>query len=478
MKILLVWPDNEPEVKIIIDALIEGGHEIPYWVGLIGGEHYAPKGTVFHDHYAAWEGKPAEGFATLSNPPSAALIERSYRTESFTLSMMDKRFDSAPLEERKQIYYSMLGYWNSVFDSLQPEAVVFNVVPHTVYNYVMYEIARERGIPTISSEDVWFVGRIIQYKDFWKGSDELRSALTKRISEKVTVADLGPDFRKYWDRQVAKPEELPWYMREQKKVGEGFGIWKHRAGIFVRTLKNGTLMSTTFAFVTRRMRRGLRGEYEAHSTSAGMQKPFVYFPLNFQPERTSSPQAGVYNEQILAIETLATALPEGWEVYVKEHPSQWLMRSKTQYSSVRYPGYYRRIASISNVRLVPITADSFMLTEKAQAVATVGGTVGWEALLRGQAPLVFGIPWYRDCPGVIQVSSVNECRAAFDAITRMQVFKPNEHSMIAYLKALEDVTIRAYQQVHLSDIGPVISKRESSRAIAEAMLRDLKSARA
>lgn len=470
MKLIAVWAGNDPDTAILSDALAEAGHEIAYWVGLNEGKEHAPHGAIFHDHYDAWAGNPAETFRNTACPPSADLIERSYRTESFTLSMMDKRFDAAPVEERKQVYYTMLGYWNMVLDRVKPDAVIYSAVPHTVYTYVLYELVRERGIPTICFEDVWFVGRLIEYHDFWKGSDEIRAALEKRLAKGVTVDDFGPDFRKYWDRQAKKPMELPWYMREQKKIGEGLGVWKHRARILARTLRSGTFFEIASSFVMRRFRKDLRSEHREFEKPAEMKKPFVYFPLGFQPERTSSPQAWIYNEQILAIETLAAALPDGWEVYVKEHPSQWLMRTKTEYSSVRYPGYYRRIAAVPRVRLVPITTDSFSLTEHAMVVATTGGTVGWEALLRGKTPLVFGIPWYRDCPGVIRVSSIEECKQAYSDITKGKAPRSDEGTMLAYLKALEDTTRRAYLQVHLSDICPVISNDESMRVVAAAII--------
>src|SRR6202011_2744144 len=107
-------------------------------------------------------------------------------------------------------------------------------------------------------------------------------------------------------------------------------------------------------------------------------KPYVYLGLHFQPERTTSPQAGVYVDQILIAKTIAAALPEGWELYIKEHPMEWLP-SHGDYTPYRYRGYYETIVKLPHTRLVPIETDSFQLMRHAHAAATATGTLGWEA---------------------------------------------------------------------------------------------------
>ena len=59
MRILLVWPTPALEVKILIDTLVGAGHEIVYWVGENPVAHLTPPNCIFHDHYDAWDGKPA-----------------------------------------------------------------------------------------------------------------------------------------------------------------------------------------------------------------------------------------------------------------------------------------------------------------------------------------------------------------------------------------------------------------------------------
>ncbi|MDP3645818.1 MAG: hypothetical protein Q8R25_01910 [bacterium] len=443
MKILLVWSENEPEMRVIFDALLKDGHEIVYWVGEYVSEPLTPPGTVFHDHFEAWGAMPAR---VLENehiePASTHLIDSMAHIESHILTMMNKRYDKASVDERKHVYFTMLSYWNYCLERYKPDCIMYGVVPHGIYSNVIYEMAQKRGIKTICMEDTWIGTHTLVYKDFWKGSDELRAEIKKLEGKSISEDGLCDFLQEYWKIQTTPQSRLePVYMTDQKKLLKGWGRIVHRAVIALRTLRNGTLPYFLANYVVRLFKRDLTDEYAEVVQKPDWNVSFVYFPLNFQPERTSSPQAGVFADMLLVAETLAVALPAGWELWVKEHPSQWMLRS-TRFSSVRYPGYYHRLAKIPNVRVVPIKTDTFTLTEKASAVAVTTGTAGWEALLKGKRPLMFGIPWWRDCPGVYRVDSAASCRGALREIQNGA--RADKQDVLRFLVAVEKVCIHAH----------------------------------
>lgn len=121
---------------------------------------------------------------------------------------------------------------------------------------------------------------------------------------------------------------------------------------------------------------------------------FIYFPLHLQPEMTTSALGGEFRDQALAIELLARMLPSHLKIYVKENPKQR--------SYMRGPLFFHRLKRIPSVRILPSHADTHMLLEKCQWVATITGTVGWEAICNQKKVLVFGTPWYQMLPGVIR----------------------------------------------------------------------------
>jgi capsule polysaccharide export protein KpsC/LpsZ len=62
--------------------------------------------------------------------------------------------------------------------------------------------------------------------------------------------------------------------------------------------------------------------------------------------------------------------------------------------------FFHRLARIPNVEFMPSHASTHDLTAKALYVATISGTVGWEAVRKGKPALVFGPTWYAGFPGV------------------------------------------------------------------------------
>ena len=63
--------------------------------------------------------------------------------------------------------------------------------------------------------------------------------------------------------------------------------------------------------------------------------------------------------------------------------------------------FIQRLVNIGKAVICPSYTSTHLLTDNANFVATVTGTVGWEAICKGKVALVFGKPWYRGLPGVI-----------------------------------------------------------------------------
>ncbi len=140
-----------------------------------------------------------------------------------------------------------------------------------------------------------------------------------------------------------------------------------------------------------------------------LSKDYIYFPLQLQPELTTSALGGRFRDQALAIESLARVLPEGVRILVKENPRQG--------AYMRGPMFFHRLNRIPSVTFLPSWADTRALTLNAKAVASITGTVGWEAICQGRPALVFGNAWYRKLPGVLEWSE----QLAYDEIVGRSV---------------------------------------------------------
>ena len=160
--------------------------------------------------------------------------------------------------------------------------------------------------------------------------------------------------------------------------------------------------------------------------------------MHYQPERTTSPQGECFQEQILAIKIIASSLPNGWKLLIKEHPPQLSNRKVFKNKNFRSTYDYGLICKIKNVVIVPISFDSAELIKNAQLVATINGSVGWETLSTHFKPVViFGNIWYANCRSCFSISSQNEFKDVLkelNTVTPEQVEKDVLELLLYYSK--------------------------------------------
>ena len=101
-----------------------------------------------------------------------------------------------------------------------------------------------------------------------------------------------------------------------------------------------------------RKKRALFEQHQICTSPADLSQPFIYVPLQYQPEVSTSPLAGVYVEQYLLVELLSRTAPPGWLIYVKEN--RFMFGKAGSGELGREFDFYRRLAKLPNVRLVPL----------------------------------------------------------------------------------------------------------------------------
>lgn len=444
MKLFFIMDGNGGEMSSVVETLRQNSHQVLYWVGKNDQQVRTFPGLIFHDHFAARKGIPPAG-TNLAEfpPPDAELIRKLYSCESIAAMMKRGGYNYMNAVEFRRVYYDMLRYWLGVIKKFQPEAIIFSVVPHQLYNYVIYSLARNTGIATLMFDDTWVSDRALFYEDLWRGSADLHQRLESNKGKNFELSDLKPDLQDYYRSQKdSKQNPQPFYMKTQIRDSSGWCAFTKKVKIFWDYLKKGKTLSLLASAIKKILaKNSLKNEYKAYQTDPDTSVRYIFVPLNYQPERTSAPQGDMYFDQILIIQTLAAVLPAGWKIYVKEHPTQW-WRNGNNYTTFRYKGYYKRIAEIPNTVLVPVFADTKSLIDQSQAVAVLTGTAAWEALLRGKPALIFGMPWFRDCSEIFRIDGVEACRLALRKI--QDGFQVSQQAMINFLKSFDEATIRCY----------------------------------
>lgn len=475
MRLFLIgWQCVRPELnnELAIE-LKRKGHDILYWVIDNANQELKSKfaNTVFQGHFEAYDGIPAEDVdCSQFDPVGEVMLSQFSAVENIILPMMNKRFDWMSVSERKHRYYNILRYWIGVIKKLKPEMIVFNSPPHAIYDFIIYEFAKLFNITNLLFFETLIGDRLLIMNDFKIGSSTLLNELEKIKGKNCSLYDLNEDLREYLERQINPlVDNTPQYFKEGMAGYSLKNVMRVKVKMVLTAIKDLTIFNKAILFVIKKFKPNLQDEYLSIVSQPDFKKKFIYVPLHYQPECSTVTLGGIYDDQILMIETLSASLPGGWVIYVKEHPGQWLPRGYN-FFSYRYAGYYKAIAKIKNVVLIPIKTDTFDLIQKCQVVATVTGTAGWQAVLRLKPALVFGFPWYQHCPGVFRINGVESCRNVFEEIKTNN--KVEKQGIINFLYAFGQASYHGY----FSDYGKrqsTLSEKENMKDILNILLAEL-----
>ena len=437
------WDNRRSAVVKVAQELQNRGYEIVYWVvpykDEIANNKLQFTKTQFHWHDGAINFMPpAEINEADFAPPGEDLIENLYEIES-TLATMKKFYGlSGSMLAKKHLFHRLIQYWHGVIKKFRPDIIFFGVCPHSVYDYTVYSLAKFLKIKTIMFEYTGITDRYLLNSDFKEGGVALREEYLKNQGQKFKLEDLSQDLQKFyrWHLDHTAGEIQP-ELKQALKNTAGLNKLHLKLKALIKSFYDLSFFKKLAGYIAKEIGPNMKKEYQALQETADFDKKYIYSPLGYQPECSSSPLGGVFADQILMIKILSYCLPEDWLIYVKEHPIQWAI-SSLAYFDFRYKGYYREIAKIKNVKIIPIETNSHRLIANSRAVATVCGTAGLEALWRFKPVLVFGAISYRFCPGVFKVKNATACREAIEKI--VSGFKVGPQQIINYLVSLDRVS--------------------------------------
>lgn len=475
MKLFFIgWTGKDLGIVKVVEELKNQGHEILYWTGLnldVEVDKSKFPNTIFHDHFDAWNGiLPKELADNDFLPPGEEFLNQLSEAESIVLTMMNKRFENMPVSERKQLYYALVRYWHGVLQKFKPDVILYNNVPHAVYDYVAYSIAKLLKIKILMLDPSWVSDRLTLIEDYKNGCEAISEALAKNVNKHFQLSDLSEDLQEYYRLQTKKLlDTTPIFVRHTKSRYSGLALLIFKLKLIRASIKDLTIFRKIYGFFKKLLGKNIIKEYRSVQQEPDFAKNFVYFPLQYQPERTSSPQGGIFSDQILMVEFLASALPDDWLLYVKEHPLQWTLHG-LNYTDYRYPGYYQAIAGIPRVRIVPAETSTYHLSNAARAVATIAGTAGLEAVFRLKPVLVFGYFWYQDFPGMFKVRDLVSCRKALEAIKNGFSISPQQ--IIDYLGVFDKVSFHGYVDADGTKVSK-LTPEENTAGILNILMKEL-----
>ena len=400
-------------------------------------------------------------------PIDVSIVNSLSKYESNFISILTESEGSPgnfTYEQRKHFYYDLLKYWNSVICTFNPNLVIFFTWPHTQSCYTLYLICKYHfnieilfldAVPQLN-RSYHFIGNSLEklfqpiveiYKEdklLSMGSDVkqyLRELKNKNASPPAHIVDT---YKKLNKLQRFPVKALIKLIIETILFGYGFKkeaqIKKNKIPYYFDSSQMNNIEYFFFNLKVRRKNKKLLKPYLALCVKPVFNQKYLYFAASYQPESVTRTNAGVYEDQFLALDILTAILPKGWIIYYKENPTIFDASGTTWGSFRRDKYYYQRIQSYDNIKMVPADVSTFELIDNAQAVATVSGTVAWEASVRGKPSLSFGSAWYLGCDSIFWIKTLQDAKDAIEKI--LAGFKPDAKDIERYASAIEKVAVK------------------------------------
>ena len=459
-----------------IARTLKAKHDIDpsVWVSSVDYLHWKCQelfpNVKFYAHFDAIRAIPPCWLKKTNFVVDAPKLDRNAIYEPIFNNMIDRwasDLTSEPFLKRRLYYIELLQIWYDILVGEGIDLVVMPTIPHRIYDFTAYIVARDLGIPFLMLDQTGEMliepdGRRISMHYFTPDLNSRDTYLGKQIASKG--AKKSSQLQRYLSTFESEYEHIiPSYLTEKieahrqhkilnrmKSIGVKMPLALQylvalcRLGVdesfvkprklrldFSMKKKEGPYEFNSLYGVLkwkkRVSKRALFGKkfYQKHSKPPDFRKRFVYVASHFQPEKTTTPNANIFQWQELILEILNASIPEDWMIYFKEHPSNF--REPFSISNVVSKQYYEKLLRISDkVQFVPVDTNPLQLIDHSQFVASAAGTSSWQAATRGKPGIVFGDVWFGACPAIKRISTVTECRAFVSQLDEFPKFSSAE----------------------------------------------------
>ena len=244
------------------------------------------------------------------------------------------------------------------------------------------------GILTISRDlnEIDYVKELDQYSSEGKSFEEMKEYLNNHSYFLKTYNYYKNDKKKITSQLSALTEFL---LSSNLNINTNYNYYGR------------TKMKVISSLLNDRKKRKIRERFMEGNLlkKIDLKKPYIYFPMATDLERYVLIDSPFYTNQIEVIRHVAKSLPVGYNLYVKENPTN-VTRDWREISQ------YKEIMDIPNVRLLHPKFSNDELLTNCDLVISIGGSSGFEAAFYEKPSIVFGNVLYTKLPSVSKVKDI------------------------------------------------------------------------
>ncbi|NBY56797.1 MAG: hypothetical protein EBQ57_00370 [Actinobacteria bacterium] len=365
---------------------------------------------------------------------------------------------SDSFDARADLIFRHSLFWDYILRSRKIDAVVSQNFSHLGFDLPLVKFCQNRSIPHLIFHDVGqfpgvlYVQERVEDLGNLRLGESIRSICGDRLMPETPNRVTSHLPRLLGDPALLHPANTPSAIAQGSRfktgalssllnqanprleVNTASDVANALRGKLTRLIQHPgkTLVGSTRTFMRIvRTRRSMKDE-AAFSDKAIPNCKFVYFPLHFQPEASTSAKGRHFVDQREAVALVASTLPVDWMLVVKEHPHQW----RRLYP--RHRNYWRRIASIPRVRVIHHTFENPIIVQRCEGVVSIShSSIGVESWARGKRVVFLGDSHLREAPGVCCASSAEELRQLWANDAK---HLPSETEIFSYLQRVEYAT--------------------------------------
>ncbi len=408
-------------------------------------------------------------------------LNAMYECESIFFSTVDRcSSKKITVTENKSYFYDLLNFFKSFFEIKKDiNFVFFPTTPHFPVDIVLFFVSKYFSKHTVILSRTDFNNKFY-FRSDWRDIHKFDHRFSYISSDKIKLTDTEKESKFIKYSKSLNDLSIKSFKRKNnlyRSIIDFVTLFKstinyYRSSDVISPFhlnKEINLLQIYFLVIKRyKQNKKLIKFYKQNMVSPNLDLDYVYFPLHFQPERSTVPEGLFFSNQLRAIELLRESLPSSFFIYVKEHPRQFDPSGIVDLRkiSARKISFYENIFSLPNTRILDISQDSNLLIKKAKIVATISGSSGWQAILSKKPTFVFGKPWYTDFEKCYQINSKHDIIIALKEINKLE-FNIDNKDVNKFIKKIKDKVFDAY-------IGPMFfDKKLNFQSVLETFSSNL-----
>ena len=186
------------------------------------------------------------------------------------------------------------------------------------------------------------------------------------------------------------------------------------------------------------------GAHVFDDVSSARKERYFLMPLHRLEEWSNYAFMGLgFSDQLGLVGQVSQCLPPGAWLYVKEHTGGFGEKPLS---------FYRQLKSCRQVHILSPYEDTFSLISGAEAIVTLGSTMGFEAILMGKPVILLGEPWYRNLPGVYKAERPETIALLMQKASHLMV--PTDEEKLRMVYTLLDISFKGVSNVLRGSLGP------------------------